>query len=548
MERRIDPKSIADKAARVERRVPLVVVGAGVAGVAAATEAARAGVEVLLLDENPIDHDMMAMDVPLHFGGRMSPSLRNKAFMLERVVDANPALAQADEAGVEVQLGTAVWGAFQNGPTVRELEGPMLGLANDERSWLIGYDRLIVATGARDLGMAFAGWEKVGTMGANGAFALMTRYRALASQRMVILGSGAVALQTAVVALERGITVAGVVEVSAEVRGDETLRRTLERQGVRFHTAHTVKEARGATGEVESLVLIRLDDEGSAMAGSEIEIACDTVCLAIGLVPNVELLNVLGCRLVFRSELGGFVPETDDWLQTSIGGVFVAGDGAGFHDGMIAEAGIARDQGRLVGMAAAQSLGALTRRQAEARRAELRATEPSPRPVHGYWQAWLESLVRAGGWDVNICQCEEVTRRELVDVKPPRYLGWQSAPMQARTLGTLLKDGPVNQDQIKRLTRVGMGPCQGRRCREQVALLLAREANTPIAEMPLGSYRPPVRPLPLSVLWPRDEPQEMRDEWVIWFGIPTQFAPHWRDARAASESATSPQPPFVADK
>jgi hypothetical protein len=96
-------------------------------------------------------------------------------------------------------------------------------------------------------------------------------------------------------------------------------------------------------------------------------------------------------------------------------------------------------------------------------------------------------------------------------------------------------DGPLNQDQVKRITRAGMGPCQGRRCREQVALLLAEQAQVPVGEIPLPSYRPPIRPLPLSVLWPRDEPPEMQDQWVSWFGIPTQFAPHWTSTVEARE-------------
>lgn len=524
-----DPRSIAGKAPAAEQHAPLVVVGAGAAGVAAATEAARAGVEVVLLDENPVSHDMMAMDVPLLFGQRMSPSLRNRGLALERVVEASPALAEAAEAGVDVQLGTCVWGAFGNGPTARELEGPMLGLSDEERSWLLGYDRLIVAAGARDLGMAFRGWEKAGTLGANGAHALMTRYRGLASRRMVVVGSGTLGLHTAALALERGVEVVGVVEVSPEVRGDEALRRRLTRQGVRLHTAHTVKEACGATGEVEAVVLVRLDSDLGPIAGSETEIACDTICLAIGLVPNVELPSLLGCRLRFRSELGGFVPETDGWMRTSVPAVLVAGDGAGFHDGMLGDPGHARDQGRLAGIAAAESLGAITRHRAEALRAELGPpSAPTLPEVHGHWELWLRSLLAAGDWDVHVCQCEEVTRRELVGVQPPRYLKWESSPMQARTLSTLLQDGPVNQDQVKRLTRTGMGPCQGRRCREQVALLLARESGTPVGEILLATYRPPVRPLPLGVLWPQDEPPEMREHWVSWFGIPGQFDPHWR--------------------
>src|SRR5947208_11754721 len=189
-----DPRSIAGKLPAPDRHVPLVVVGAGAAGVAAAVEAARAGIDVLLVDEHPVDNDMMAMDVPLCFGQRMDATVRNCAAMLERVVQTNPALGSAHDAGVDVQLGTYVWAAFVSGPAVQELPVPMLGLADDRRSWLVGYDRLIVAAGARDVLLGFAGWERAGTLGASGAAALLTRYRALAARRLVVPGSGALVL------------------------------------------------------------------------------------------------------------------------------------------------------------------------------------------------------------------------------------------------------------------------------------------------------------------------------------------------------------------
>src|SRR5262252_7710567 len=130
----LDRRSIVGKMSRSERHAAVVVVGAGPAGVAAAIGAARAGADVLLVDEHPVDNDMMAMDVPLYFGQRMQASVRNRALMMERVVDSNPALAEAHEAGVDVLLGTYVWGAFINGPTVHELPGPALGLADERRS------------------------------------------------------------------------------------------------------------------------------------------------------------------------------------------------------------------------------------------------------------------------------------------------------------------------------------------------------------------------------------------------------------------------------
>ena len=523
---RVDPTSVAGKTPPVERRVPLVVVGAGPAGTAAATAAARAGVEVLLVDEHPLDVELMAMDVPLYFGQRMSEAVRDRGAMLERVVHANPALEEAVEAGVAVELGVCAWGVFRPGPTVRGLGGPVLGLADPSRSWLVGYDRLVVAAGARDLGVAFRGWEKAGSMGALAASTLIGRYRAFAARRLVVLGSGPLGLRTAAAALDAGVDVAAVVEVLPEVQGDPALREALARRGVRFYAGHAVKEARGSRDEVESLALVALDGDLRPLPGRETEIACDTVCLAIGRVPSVELLQILGCRLAFRSELGGFVPEIDEAFRTSVPEVLVAGDSAGLGDDVADPRGAAAD-GRRAGMVAARALGATDRHGVETPAGPTVPDHRARRPVHDYWRAWVRALGEASGEDVVVCQCEEVTRRELVGVQPPRYLAWRSDAMSARSLDTLGRDGPVHPDQIKRLTRAGMGPCQGRRCREQVALLLEEAAGGPVAAVPLASYRPPIRPLPLSVLWPHDEPAEVREHWVSWFGIPTQFAPHW---------------------
>jgi len=222
-------------------------------------------------------------------------------------------------------------------------------------------------------------------------------------------------------------------------------------------------------------------------------------------------------------------------MRTSVPTVFAAGDCAGARGGMLATPDVARGQGRRAGVAAALSLGLIGERDAESRGAR-----PAPPGAAGGGEAehldgWLRSLINAGGWDVNVCQCEEVTRRELVEVTPPRYLRWTSPRAGAHNLETMLRDGPVNQDQIKRLTRAGMGPCQGRRCREQVAMLLACAAGTAVDRIPMPTFRPPLRPLPLDVLWAQDELPTMREDWVSWFGIPTQFSPHWEAGMAIAE-------------
>ena len=334
-------------------------------------------------------------------------------------------------------------------------------------------------------------------MGANGAHSLMARYGALASRRMVVLGSGNLGLHTARMALDAGIEIAAVVDVSPSPRGDDALAAEMHARSAPLYTSHTVKQAVGKNGDIDSVVLVEVDDDNRPVGGTERTIAADTVCLAVGLAPNVELPSLLGCDIAFRSELGGHVPVLDDWMRTSVDNVFVAGDAAGFHDTMVLDPGIAKDQGRLAGIAAAESLGAIDAEHAHARRSELQAGTPTATPseAHTYWRKWLQSLVNAGGPDIYACRCEQVTCADLIGVQPPRYLGWSSEQMGRRSLQTLLADGPLNPNHVKRLTRAGTGHCQGRLCREQVSMLLAEESGAVMADVPLMSYRPPVRPL-----------------------------------------------------
>ncbi|CAI8028587.1 hypothetical protein GBAR_LOCUS16292 [Geodia barretti] len=89
-------------------------------------------------------------------------------------------------------------------------------------------------------------------------------------------------------------------------------------------------------------------------------------------------------------------------MRTSLDTVFVAGDTAGFHDGMILDPEIARNQGRLAGVAAAESLGAIDTAKALALRSDIQAgaVTATSTEVHTGWKKWLQSLINAGGPDV----------------------------------------------------------------------------------------------------------------------------------------------------
>jgi thioredoxin reductase len=498
-----DPWAIDGKFAPPEEHAQLLVIGAGPAGLAAAIEAARLGLSVVLVDENPVAAALMGLDVPLFYGQRMNPAVQEEARMVERLVASTPAIAAAFDAGVDVRLGVTAWGAFTNGPALNALPARVAGLSDGTRSWLCGFDALILATGARDLVLGFAGVDQPGVMGARALHSLLTRYDAFDGKRVVILGSGDLAAETALSVLDRGLEVAALIEVLPEPQAAPDMVRALSDRGVSIRTGTTLLRAEGdATGVIAAIVAANGTDTPERLA-------CDTICLAIGAVPAVELAGVLGCRLAFRGDLGGHVPVPAGALP----GIFAVGDCAGLAAETVCEA-----QGKAAAQHAAAWLESGAAPQPE-------SAAPGP-DTTTYRLAWMRALLAAGGLQAPVCLCEEVSRGELLGIQPPRYLGCTSNKMAARDSTTLLQDGPLNPDQIKRLTRAGMGPCQGRRCREQIALLLAVASDTTPAAIPLASYRAPVRPLPLGLLAEAAETPDMRAGWDVWFGIRTQWIPY----------------------
>jgi NADPH-dependent 2,4-dienoyl-CoA reductase/sulfur reductase-like enzyme len=414
------------------------------------------------VDENPVSGALMGNDVPLYFGGRMTAATQNSERMLEAIFMSMPSLETAMEAGVELLLGTTAWGVYRNGPGVASLPEQVVGLADGERSWLVGFDHITLATGARDLALAFPGWNQPGVMGAAALQMLLARYDAFAGNRILILGSHDLALETALLAKERGIDVAGLVEVRSEPQGSPALVDKCAASGISIHCGLSIASAKGGIDGVESATLSNGD-----------VIACDTICVAVGVIPSIELVDAMHGPRALEPHKGGYVPQGEATVTA-------VGDCAGLAD--------------------------------------------SGFDHIAYRMDWMRALTENSADDTIICQCEEVTRADLIGVQPPNYLT-RPAPMCARSLDTLLKDGPANPDQIKRLTRAGMGVCQGRRCRDQVAMLLALESGTPFGTIPLASHRAPVRPLPMKIMADWNEPEAMTAAWDVWFGIPTQWVP-----------------------
>ena len=189
------------------------------------------------------------------------------------------------------------------------------------------------------------------------------------AEKVLMVGAGNIGLIVSYQLLQAGVEVAGIVEAAPRIGGYLVHASKIRRAGVPILTGHTVKEAYGKD-KLEGVIVCKLDEKFQQIPGTEQDIPCDTLCLAVGLTPLTELCWQAGCEMAFIRELSGHVPLVDENLETTVPGIYAAGDVSG-----IEEASSAMVEGRLAGYAAAGSLGYEPEKARELR--EAAATELS---------------------------------------------------------------------------------------------------------------------------------------------------------------------------
>ncbi|MFK7937884.1 MAG: NAD(P)/FAD-dependent oxidoreductase [Roseovarius sp.] len=459
----------------------LVIIGAGPAGMAAAAQAADMGLSVTLLDEQPRAGGQIYRDVD-----RVSP-LRGD--ILGADYTAGTRLTSGlDHDRVDHVTGAVVW-AIE--------EGFCVSYTRDGRGAQINADRILLATGALERPMPMPGWTLPGVMTA-GAGQILLKQSGMLAKDAVLVGSGPLLYLIAAQMVRAGTPPKAMVET--QTRGD-MIRAARHMGGALRGWLYMVKGLKMLAEIKRARVprftgATRIAIEGNTMPkavtfahkGRSQRIACQTVLLHHGVVPNTQAARSLDVPHIWSEPQACFVPILDAWGQSKKPGVFIAGDSAG-----IAGAKAAEQTARLAVLQIAQETGQIAVADRDALAQPLRATlrtELAARPFLDVAYPPYDAAVHPADTTV-ICRCEEVTAGDI------------------RNSATL---GCIGPNQAKSFGRAGMGPCQGRYCGLTVTALLA-DANGHSPDT-TGYYRirPPLKPVTLGELATMDSAGQDTDE------------------------------------
>ena len=316
----------------------IAIVGGGPAGLSAAIAAASAGVKVTVLDRNSSLGGQLLKQTHMFFGSR-------KQYASVRGIDiAKILLSELGKCGglVDVMLDSTVIGLYEDG---------VLTVENRNKYMKLKPDAIIVATGASEKFLAFPNNDLPGIYGAGAVQTLMNMYGVAPGKSVLMVGAGNIGLIVSYQLLQAGIEVKAVVDAAPKIGGYLVHASKIRRAGIPILTSTTVKYAHGKDC-LEKVTLCGINENREQIPGTEFDVEADVMCIAVGLAPLAELLWQIGCKMEYVPELGGHVPLRNNEMETSVKGIYVAGDVAG-----VEEASSAMVEGRLAGLCAAKNIG-----------------------------------------------------------------------------------------------------------------------------------------------------------------------------------------------
>jgi NADPH-dependent 2,4-dienoyl-CoA reductase/sulfur reductase-like enzyme/bacterioferritin-associated ferredoxin len=459
-------------------KADVLIIGNGLAGIVAANRLAEHGKDVVLLDEN------------IHIGGQI---LRQIPERLGAVRVYHPDyvkktgfnfIAALKAKKITVLNRTRVLGIYPGREVLIE--------ENEKKVRTLKAERIILTTGAREKFLPFRGWTKPGVLSSGAVQALIKSSGVLPARDLVIGGSGLFLYAVAYECLRSGAHVRAVLEQTSLLNklplagqllhqlpklteGSRFLSKLIF-SGVPMRFSTRIIEARG-NGAVEQVVSAPVDGCGNTISGREKIYQTPLLAVGYGFTANVELAQMVGCRTEYAAARGGWVVGTNVNLETSLPGIFAAGEITGIAgalksicEGEIAALTILHEQGQIAALLYEKRLAKLLKE----------------RYHHLQFGKYFNLLYRipAAAYldipdDTLVCRCEDVT---MGDIKRAVANGY---------------DTPAT---LKITLRSAMGDCQGRICGPIIYDILAALTGRSQGSMTPLVVRPPVKPVSIDSL------------------------------------------------
>ncbi len=450
-----------------------VVAGLGPAGMSAAIALAESGVKTAVIDDQPTAGGQVYRQLPDQF----EESSRKTAWGPR--ASGVRLLARLKKTGRAITLFSraSIFGYFSDNE---------IAVVEDDELHDISYSKLIVCEGAMERTIPFPGWTLPGVLTAGGLQRLLKQQGVLAGQRILLAGSGPLLVSAAAELTSAG---ARVWLCEAAPLGDALrfvpavlrhkaiwpealgcLPQFLLRR-INLMQPWGIIRAEGSD-RVETAIVARLDPTGAPVPGTEKQLKVDVIGINHGFLPRNRLTRLVGCSHRYVDARHAWHVDTDQYQQTSLEQVYVAGDAAG-----IGGAHLASLQGQLAGLHAAMMLSG------SAQNERLDALHHKTIPLQRYADSLFSCYrLRTGLFEViepdtTICRCEGVTASKI----------WDAVEAGRRSM---VEFKPI---------RMAMGSCQGRVC-ESILTEMLKQRGIPPQDQGQLFIRPPLVPLPIATL------------------------------------------------
>ena len=434
----------------------VLVVGAGPAGLSAAAVAAGAGLDVLLVDQEPEPG-----------GDLLNQPASESATKLAEL------LAEARAAGVRMMTRTTAFGLYDGG-VAGLLERVTEHLADADpfrprqRFWTVRAKQTIVAAGALERPLAFGNNDRPGVMSAAAGRAYLNRYGILPGERIVVATNNDSAYPVAAELAGAGAT---VTLLDARTDTGAAMAGFADTHGIDFYTGSAPLKVHGGR-RVKALEVAVDEGHGWSARGRT---SCDLVLVSGGWSPAVHLHSHLGVKPRWNAELACFLPGPGE-------STLAAGSAAGVWNADQCEA-----SGKAAGAAAAKAVA----------KALGKDTETTPMPA---------SPPAPGGWQNPIRPLYEISARGK---KLKSFVDPQN-DVTADDVRLAHREGFVSVEHLKRYTTLGMAIDGGKMGNIIGLAIMAEALGSTIPEVGATTFRPPYTPVALGALRGRSVDQHFR--------------------------------------